>query len=128
MKRNVKIANVLTALMLMTIILSSTATAGLIKEKKLNNLLSVKEGYVKLVIRGRIKDLEVNENSISFIPVDLVAVFKVNWYGFRLSEKIVLDNTNEIIELEDMDSFRGIYTNNYIIGYYYFDESTLLDF
>lgn len=126
MKRNVKIVNILICLVLVTTILSTSGAAGLLKNKESKGINILEENEsVKIILRGRIKDLETNGSTISFIPIKVVVIIKINYMGFRHSEKLVMEDTDERIYLEGMGDFRGIYTQNYIWGFYQLDISDI---
>ena len=116
MKLNGKIVKILVGLMLVSTIISTNAAAGLLTNNKSEGLSALKvTNYMRMTLRGKIKDLEVKGPNISFIPVNLVCKLTVNFMGFRHTEKATLDESVGSIEIP-INEFKCIYTSKMMWG------------
>ena len=130
MKRKAKIACILICLVLVTTVLSTSGACSIMKNKKSNNLLIMEQKeYIKFILRGKIRDLQVNESGISFIPVRLVVTIIICIPDFRYIKTHIIKDTNERTSLPSdiMAEFNGFYTKKYILGYFIWDDFSTLE-
>jgi hypothetical protein len=125
MKKSKKAMFVLIALTLVCTVISTSGLSSVLENDISNTLLSnEKRNFVRITIRGRIKDLEKGDGEVSFIAIRVVitATFCVN--GTQDSITLVLKE-GDGRQTWYLDNFIGLCGPRYIFGVHYWDLNNL---
>jgi len=121
MKRSKKVMFVLIALTLVCTIMSTSGLSSVI-ENDLSRIALSKEksDFIRMTIRGRIKDLEKDDGVVYFVAIRVVITMTCCVNGTRQNFRFVLKE-GDGRQMWPLYDFVGLCGPNYILGFNYWD-------